>query len=58
MGETREPQSHAERYRKRAADLRAMAAKAEQPAVREELEVMARQYDRLADNVQARGAGG
>lgn len=57
MGQTNAPDSHAERYRKRAADLRAMAEKAENKGVREELEVMARQYDRLAESVQARDTG-
>lgn len=57
MGQTKAAESHAERYRKRAADLRAMAAKAESRGVRDELEVMARQYDRLAESAQARDGG-
>lgn len=48
MRRPRAPDSQVERYRKRAADLRAMAEKATNRDARRELQVMARQYDKLA----------
>lgn len=48
MRRPRAPDSQVERYRKRAADLRAMAEKATNRDARRELQMMARQYDKLA----------
>ena len=58
MGRTASPESPAERYRQRAADLRAMADKAQDRGVRDELEVMARQYDQLAERARRRTVDG
>ncbi len=51
MAQANPPESNADRYRKRAADLRAMAEKATSRDVKHELEVMARQYDKLAEDM-------
>lgn len=45
------PESSAERYRKRAEDLRKKAKLATSPEVQRELLAIALQYENLADNV-------
>jgi len=55
MGQKEPPESHAERYRKRATELRQMAEKARSDDTRAAFETMARQYDKLADQVVQRG---
>jgi len=55
MGQKEPPESHAERYRTRAAELREMAEKARSPDTRVAFETMARQYDKLADQALQRG---
>ena len=51
MGQKTPPETNAERYLKRAADLRAMADAAASENVRRELLVVAQQYEKLADDV-------
>jgi hypothetical protein len=46
------PDSKVQRYRRRAAELREMAAGAKSLDVQNELLVIAQQYDRLADDVE------
>lgn len=55
MGQREPPESHAGRYRKRAAELRQMAEKARSEDTRVAFETMARQYDKLADQAVQRG---
>jgi len=55
MGEKEPPESHADRYRTRAAELRLMAGKARSEDTRTAFETMARQYDKLADQAAQRG---
>lgn len=54
MGQAKPPETNALRYRKRAADLRAMAEKATDSDVKRELHLMARQYDKLAEDSSRR----
>jgi hypothetical protein len=55
MAQKEPPESHADRYRKRATELREMADKARSEDTRVAFETMARQYDKLADQVVQRG---
>ena len=55
MGRKEPPEAHAERYRKRAAELRQMAEKARSEDTKVAFETMARQYDKLADQALQRG---
>lgn len=52
MGHVHPPETNAERYLRRAADLRAMAAHASSENVQRELLVVAQQYEKLADDVR------
>ncbi|MBV8533950.1 MAG: hypothetical protein JO128_00075 [Alphaproteobacteria bacterium] len=55
MGQKEPPETHADRYRKRAAELRLMAKKATSEDTRAAFETMARQYEKLADQAGQRG---
>jgi len=46
------PLDETQRFRDRAADMRAMAKKARNAQTKEELLVIAQQYDKLADDVE------
>jgi hypothetical protein len=50
MGQT-PPDTSAERYRRRAAELREMAEATKDAELRREIALIARQYDKLADDV-------
>ena len=48
MGQSNQPQTPAERYRKRAVELRRMAEQAKTDEAKIELLVLAQQYEKLA----------
>lgn len=52
MGQPNPPETNAERYLRRAANLREMAKKASSENVGRELLVVAQQYEKLADDVR------
>lgn len=45
------PETSAERYRRRAEELRQLAQAAQNPETRQEMMLIARQYDQLAEDV-------
>jgi hypothetical protein len=53
MGQRISPETNAERYLRRAADLREMAKRASSENIERELLVVAQQYERLAQDIRS-----